>query len=204
MSPLRAVLFDMDGTLLLPLLHDEGLPEFKARWNIPAHKLIIPSLPGLPLAAAEEFDVLERDMAERGEARPGVTDLLADLNRLGVHTGLVTNNSTASVQTMLERNYMPFQVTRTRADGPMKPEPDLILDALMELGAPAAQTVFVGDTAPDLGAAQAAGVRACLLLAEPWNETLGGDDGFRVHRVQGILALRPILVRYGAPAALGG
>jgi phosphoglycolate phosphatase len=198
-GPLRAVLFDMDGTLLAPL--DDGLPAFKERWGIPVTSFVVPTLPSLPPEATEEFVVLERDVASRAVVRPGIPDLLRDLERSGVEVGLVTNNSFESVNAVLTRHELVFPTVRTRADGVMKPAPDLLYSALEEIGVNPADAVMVGDTRPDLGAAVSAGMRACLLVAEPWNETLVPHEAAATHveRVEGIPALRAALLRLGAP-----
>jgi HAD superfamily hydrolase (TIGR01509 family) len=197
-TPLRAVLFDMDGTLLSPL--DDGLPAFKARWGIPSSELVVPNLPRLPRAALEDFVALEADVASRAVPRAGIRDLLRDLERLGVRVGLVTNNSMESVNAVVTRHEMPFPVVRTRADGPMKPAPDLVHSALGALEVGPHDAVLVGDTAADAGAARAAGLRGCLLIAEPWNAALEGPG---VRRVGGLHALRLALIEAGAPEALG-
>ncbi|HWG85341.1 MAG TPA: HAD-IA family hydrolase [Deinococcales bacterium] len=201
--PLQAVLFDMDGTLLAPL--DDGLPAFKARWSIPANQFVVPNLPSLPPLATEEFIALERDVAARAVVRPGIRELLHDLEARGVKVALVTNNSFESVNSVLTAHEIAFPTVRTRADGPIKPAPDLLLSALADMGVQPADAVMVGDTRPDLGAALRAGVRACLLIAEPWNENLvdAGTDATPVRRVSGVPDLRVALEALGGPAGLG-
>ena len=196
-DPLRAVLFDMDGTLLDPI--DDGLPAFKDRWGIPRTQLVVPNLPRLPREATDEFIALEAGVADRSVPRPGIKDLLRDLERHGVRVALVTNNSLESANTVLTRHEMPFPVVKTRADGPMKPAPDLVLAALADVDARPEDAVFVGDTGADVGAARAAGLRGCVLMAEPWNEVFEGDG---VRRVTGVAALRDALVAAGAPGEI--
>lgn len=192
-----AVLFDMDGTLLAPV--DDGLPAFKDRWGIPRDRLVVPSLPGLPLEATEEFIELERRVARESVVRPGIPQLLSDLVAAGVGVALVTNNSVESANTVVTAHRLVFPVVRSREDGPMKPAPDLVLSALEALGVGPSDAVFVGDTRPDVGAARAAGLPMCLLFAEPWNEALEADD---VKRVLTAADLRLALVAAGAPEAL--
>jgi HAD superfamily hydrolase (TIGR01509 family) len=189
LNAVSAVLFDMDGTLLEPI--DDGLPEYKARWGIAPHELVVPSLPRLPAAAELEFIALEARVARDSRVRPGFHALLADLERAGVGVGIVTNNSAESVNTVLEKHELPIGVVRTRFDGPMKPAPDMLFQALEMLGAAPTDAVLVGDTHADAGAAVNAGLRACFLMAEPWNITLEDrSNGVPIKRVTDVTALR--------------
>jgi phosphoglycolate phosphatase len=53
-----------------------------------------------------------------------------------------------------------FQVLKSADDGPGKPNPDLMLDAMAETGAAPEQTLMVGDTSFDIMMAKAAGTQA--------------------------------------------
>ena len=53
-----------------------------------------------------------------------------------------------------------FQVLKSADDGPGKPAPDLMLDAMSETGVTPAQALMVGDTSFDIMMAKAAGARA--------------------------------------------
>ena len=196
LNAVQAVLFDMDGTLLEPI--DDGLPEYKARWGIAAHQLVVPSLLHLPAAAELEFIALEARVARDSRVRPGFHALLADLERAGVGVGIVTNNSAESVNTVLEKHELPISVVRTRFDGAMKPAPDMLFQALEILGVAPAHAVLVGDTHADAGAAVNAALRACFLMAEPWNVTLEDHtNGVPIKRVTDVMALRVELEALG-------
>ena len=191
---MRAVLFDMDGTILEPV--EDGLPEFKAHWSIEADQLVIPNLHRLPPEAAEAFRLLEVWVADQSVLRAGVRELLEELRAAGIKTALVTNNATSSAKTVLAKHQVSFDFVLSRDDAPMKPAPDMLLLALERLQTSASHAVMVGDTRPDLGAARSAKIPLCVLLAEPWNELLELDEpGFQVVRVQGIAGVREQLER---------
>lgn len=191
---LQAVLFDMDGTILEAV--EDGLPEFKAHWGIAPDQLVIPNLHRLPSEAAEAFRQLEVRVAEQSVLRAGVRELLEELRAAGIKTALVTNNATSSAETVLAKHSVSFDLVLTRDDAPMKPAPDMLLLALERLQSSPNHAIMVGDTRPDLGAAQNARIPLCLLLAEPWNELFELDEpGFQVVRVQGIAGVREQLER---------
>jgi HAD superfamily hydrolase (TIGR01662 family) len=196
MTTVRAVLFDMDGTLLEPI--DDGLPQFKERWGIARYELVVPNLPRLPPEAEQEFMALERRVARDSAVRPGVRELFADLERAGVGVAIVTNNSAESVNTVLTKHEIAVGVVRTRANAPMKPAPDMIVRALEILEVDAPNAILVGDTLADSGAAANAGLRACFLMAEPWNVALEASDAaVPIVRVQGVPELRVHLEKLG-------
>lgn len=184
----------MDGTILNPI--NDGLLEFKIRWGIPTDQLIIPNLPNLPEQASDEYNQLAEFEAVNSTLRNGVHELLESLKAAKIKTALVTNNSGASMKTVLTKHRVRFDLELSRDDAAMKPAPDMLLLALEKLQVLPSHAIMVGDTRPDLGAARNAGIALCVLLAEPWNELLEVDEpGFQVVRVQGIAGVRERLER---------
>jgi phosphoglycolate phosphatase len=57
-----------------------------------------------------------------------------------------------------------FAVLKTADDGPSKPHPQILEDAMLEVGASPATTVMIGDTAYDMAMARSAGAH-CLGVA---------------------------------------
>ena len=189
-NKLKAVLFDMDGTLLAPEEHS-SLLEFKARWGIAPEQLVIPNLSKLPADAYQGFIDLESSLAQHGVLRVGVTDLLETLRAKGVRTALVTNNSVDSAKTIIGKFNLHFDAVLTRDTAPMKPAPDMLLQALELLGVDVSNAVMIGDTAADSGAAIKANIAHCYLLSEPWNVALEGQG---VTRVTDFAALQTALL----------
>jgi HAD superfamily hydrolase (TIGR01549 family) len=56
-----------------------------------------------------------------------------------------------------------FVSVMTLADAPPKPDPQMVLLAMLELGTAAGDTVFVGDKPSDRAAGRAAGVRTIMV-----------------------------------------
>ncbi len=169
----------MDGTILAPEEHS-SLLEFKARWGIPPEQLVVPNLSKLPQDAYDGFIKLESTLAQHSLLRVGVPQVLRALRDAGAKLALVTNNSSESAQVVTEKYDLHFDLILTRDDAPMKPAPEMLWQALSGLNIPTLNAVMVGDTSADVGAAKAAGVSHCYLMAEPWNEQFTGAGLTRV------------------------
>lgn len=105
--------------------------------------------------------------ASSGDLIPGARELVATLQTRGVRCALVTNNSRASVEVMLARFPLPFDLVLSRDDGSTKPSPALFLAALARFEIGPDRAISIGDAHLDLLAAHAAGVAEILLVRPP-------------------------------------
>lgn len=96
---------------------------------------------------------------------PGVVETLTALRAHGLPLGVCTNKAAHITTIALEAlGIAPFfaTVVGARDDIPRKPAPDMLLRALAALGATPAESLVVGDSKSDVGAARAAG---CPVIA---------------------------------------
>lgn len=183
---IRAVVFDVDGTLL------DTLPSLAAAANevlaeaglcaVPADRLRSALSEGLgPMfqhalalqteaSAADRGKALEASYFTRyaqhwlAQAAPyaGVPALLAELKSQGLLLGLCSNRDRPSIEALLACTGLDigFDAVVGLGDAARpKPAPDPLLRVLQQLGIPASQVLFVGDSAMDACCAEAAGVR---------------------------------------------
>jgi phosphoglycolate phosphatase len=201
-APVRAVLFDLDGTLLdtaadiaLALARafsDEGHTapgEDAVRTMIGrgAPMLVQRALAhgGLELEAARQAALLERFFHHYGRlqefdecaAQPyaGVHEGLAVLGGTGVPMAVVTNKQERFARGLVQRlGLAPWMRLVVGGDTceRRKPDPQPLQWACAQLGVEVGQAVMVGDSVNDVQAACAAGMR---VVCVPYGYNEGGD-----------------------------
>lgn len=191
-QPIRAVLFDLDGTLIdtLPDLHaaacamlnDLGRPPLPLE-SIRAYvgrgipnlikRVLANSLhvaedpnPPPPEAVASYRRHYARENGRNAKVYPGVLEGLASLRAQGVPLGVVTNKADTFIQPLLEQTglsgYFEVLVGGDRLPK-VKPDPMPLVWACGRLGVSPTETLFIGDSINDALAARAAGCPVFLL-----------------------------------------
>ena len=164
MSRFDGVIFDMDGTLIEPLL-DFG--QIRVELGIDAGAGILEALEAMDPARAEprKRRLLEHELssARRASLLPGAREILDRVRRAGLKTALLTRNAAEAMRIVLRRFDLRFDLAWSRENGPIKPEPDGIVRACLRLGIAPARTACVGDFRYDIAAANAAGAVSVLL-----------------------------------------
>lgn len=186
MMKYKAVLFDMDGTLLDTLadmaaavnhiLSVHGYPlrtveEVRAFVGNGARKLMERALP--PDVTGDAFEALLEEYRQWYEAHacvktapyPGIPAVLAALHRAGVRCAVVSNKPDGATRELAAR-FFPGLPAFGQQDGiPAKPAPDMVYHALAELGVEASAAAYVGDSEVDVALARNAGLP---LVAVSW------------------------------------
>ncbi|MBE6558569.1 MAG: HAD family hydrolase [Ruminococcaceae bacterium] len=181
----RAVIFDLDGTLLDTLddltnavnttLTALGLPgrtrdEVRSFVGDGVAKLMERAMPvGFdPQSAADGLARFKAYYADhcREKTAPyeGIPSLLADLQKMGLHTGIVSNKFDGAVKALSKHYFgdlIEVAVGERESEGiRKKPAPDTLLMAMGSLGVSPQETLYVGDADTDIMTARGAGV-AC-------------------------------------------
>lgn len=178
---LRAVLFDLDGTLV-DTLDDiaDAMNHALASHGLPVHppdayrglvgegvaRLVERALPedrqGLHDAVTEELrDYYTEHMLDRSVPYPGVPALLDALVERAVPMAVLSNKPQPATAWMVDRLFdrWPFAaVMGERDDLPRKPDPDGALAIAAEVGIPPAAWLYLGDTRTDMETATRAGM----------------------------------------------
>ena len=182
-SPVDAVMFDMDGTLvdsraaLVSSYRDAStqvlgaphpteeleLEEILKLRGSEAFPLIVGDDPDTLAAFRTAFQAAYAAHGARAVGFPGLVDALKRLTAMGVPLGIATSKARARLDLDLERlgiaEYFAFTVSGDEVpDG--KPAPDPIIAVAAGIGVPVENGLYVGDGENDVIAAHAAGMRA--------------------------------------------
>jgi len=185
MSPIRTVVFDLDGTLvdtapdltnaLNFVLTREGLPAVpleaaRAMIGAGARKLIERGLevdgraagPGDVTRLTNDFiDHYAAHIADQSRPFEGLEDALDDLAALGYRFAVCTNKLEWLSKLLLEQLGLSARFSAIcGADtfGVSKPDPAILRQTIIRAGGDVASAVMVGDAGPDVGVARRAGI----------------------------------------------
>ncbi|MEA2101445.1 MAG: HAD family hydrolase [Thermodesulfobacteriota bacterium] len=179
---MRAVFFDMDGTLLDTIediarsmnhvLHDLGFPIH----DIGQYKLFVGNgmemLVERAIGLSPDTDIwtsamqmMEKRYAghcmDRTVPYPGIMEMLDALWSRDVRTAVLSNKPDLFTKKMADRFFgaSGFDLVRGTIEGiPHKPNPAAALDMASRMGIAPEEIVFVGDTGVDMATARSAGM----------------------------------------------
>ena len=184
---IKAVVFDMDGTILDTLedlrssvnhaLREHDMPE---RSSMEIRSFLGSGMVYLIHRAVPEGTDAETEAsvlashkayypqhcAEQKSPYPGITGLLRAIRNAGIKTAVVSNKSDENVQTLV-RDYFDGLFTAAvgaREGVPRKPSPELVEIALTELGVSQEEAVYIGDSDVDVATAKASGLSMITVL----------------------------------------
>ncbi len=195
---IRGLLFDFDGLLVdtespsrlvwEELYREYGFELPRERW---AGNIGTLDEPFDPLRHLDELGGLDRatltdrrrarewELVDLEELRPGVEDYLAEADRRGLKTGIVSSGSRWWIDPILERLERAHGWDAiVAADGNAsraKPRPTLYLDALATLGIEADEAIAFEDSPNGVRAATAAGI-FCVAVPNPITATLAFEN----------------------------
>ncbi len=189
--PIRAVIFDLDGTITQPYFDFDAIRE----------EIGMGKDEGPVLEAMEKMSVHQRQRAERilhdheekalaaSKLNPGAGETLNALRHRGLPIGILTRNRKCNAQALAEKHGLHFDAIVGREDGPVKPDTFGVLHLCRQFGVAPAETMLVGDYLYDLLCARAAGATAVLIANHPQADRFAAQADFAIDRLDEILGL---------------
>lgn len=189
--PIRAVIFDLDGTITRPYLD----------FGVIRDEIGIGQSEGPVLEAMEKMTTEQRQRAERilyhheeralaaSTLNPGARETLAELRRRALPIGILTRNRKCNAQAVASKHDLHFDAIVGREDGPVKPDAFGVLHLCQEFGVSPAETLLVGDYVHDLECARAAGATAVLIANHRRADEFARQADFRIDTLDEILRI---------------
>ena len=185
-QPFRLVVFDLDGTLvdsqgvisraMALAFVDQGLEppvqgSVRRVVGLRLEEAIARLLgdrdeAGLVAPLAARYREIFFDLRSRPDhlepLYPGAREALARLNRPDVILAIATGKNRRGLLACLDYHEIghEFAILKSADDGPGKPNPGILIDAMAEAGVAPHETVMIGDTTYDMTMAAGAAVRA--------------------------------------------
>ncbi|MEK8079599.1 N-acetylmuramic acid 6-phosphate phosphatase MupP [Pseudomonas sp. XK-1] len=184
---LRAVLFDMDGTLLdsapdfiaisQAMRIDRGLPAIDdklirdqisggARAMVAANFVMGPEAEGFEALRLEFLERYQRHCAVLTRPFDGINELLDEIEQARLIWGVATNKPVRYAEPIMQQLGLaqrsavlvcPDHVSRS------KPDPEMLLLACSQIGIQPGEALFVGDDERDIEAGRAAGCKTAAV-----------------------------------------
>jgi HAD superfamily hydrolase (TIGR01549 family) len=169
--PYKGIIFDMDGTLTVPLLDfnrikqelgivEGDIAEIIESWPEPRRTL------GWKL-----IEKYEQEASENNQLQPDALEVLSRFASGRIRLGIITRNTMESVEKLLKTKLtVAFDIILTREFPQMKPSPEPVFYILEKWNMAPDECLMVGDYIHDIQAANAAGAVSCY-----YKNTHGGD-----------------------------
>lgn len=183
---IKAVLFDLDGTLadtapdligtLNRLLTEEGrapLPCAALRRHVSGGTRALigqgfgltPDDPGYAILAERFLGLYERHVCDESQLFPGIPELLDTLEQTGIRWGIVTNKGQRFTEPLVRQLGLAARaacVISGDSAARAKPHPDPLLLACAQAAVAPQHSLYLGDDLRDIQAGHAAGMLAVV------------------------------------------
>jgi HAD superfamily hydrolase (TIGR01509 family) len=195
--PIRAVIFDLDGTITQPYFDFDAIRE---EIGIDRHG-------GPILEAMEKMTPSQRQRAEailhfheekavtESSLNPGARETLAALRDRGIPIGILTRNRKCNATAVAQRHDLCFDAVVGREDGPVKPHAFGVLHLCDRFAVRPPEAMVVGDYLFDLLCARAAGAVPVLIANHDRAAEFATHADFTVQTLHELL---PIVDNYHA------
>ena len=163
--PIKAVIFDLDGTITQPYFDFDAIREEigLTRDSGPILESMDKMTPQERRRAEDILHRHEQEALEASKLNAGARRTLSALRSAGIRVGILTRNKRSNAFAIAAKHGLQFDAVVGREDGPVKPDAFGVLELCRQFGVEPSETFLVGDYLFDLLCAKSAGAGAVLL-----------------------------------------
>ncbi len=189
--PIKAVIFDLDGTITQPYFDFDAIRE----------EIGLAKDSGPVLESMEKMTAQQRQNAEKilyyheqkavteSKLNANAKQTLSALRAAGIHIGVLTRNRRSNALAIARKHKLKFDTVIGREDGPVKPDAFGVLRICGQFGVEPKETMLVGDYLFDLLCAKAAGAVAVLLANHNQADEFAEHADFCIDDISRILEI---------------
>jgi HAD superfamily hydrolase (TIGR01509 family) len=162
---IKAVIFDLDGTITEPYLDFDTI-RAEIGLSPDAGPLLeaMEKMTGAERKKAEEIlSKHEQSAIEHSTLNAGATETLKQLRRMKINIAVLTRNTRSNASAVAKKHNIEFDAVVDRNDGPVKPDPFGVKRLCEFFKVKPEQVLVVGDYLFDMQSAKAAGATAVLI-----------------------------------------
>jgi HAD superfamily hydrolase (TIGR01549 family) len=163
--PIRAVIFDLDGTITQPYFDFDAIRREigVAADGGPILEAMEHMTPQQRRRAEEILDSHEEQALAASALNPGAQEALSGLRDRGIRVGVLTRNRKRNALAVAAKHSLHFDAVVGREDGPVKPDAYGVLHLCRSFGVEPTEALLVGDYLYDMLCARAAGAIPVLI-----------------------------------------
>jgi HAD superfamily hydrolase (TIGR01549 family) len=163
--PIKAVIFDLDGTITEPFFDFDAIrQEMGFAPNAgPVLELMGRMTPKQRENAERILLAHEEKAVAESTLNPGAREVLDELRRRKIQIGILTRNKRENAFAVAEKHGLKFDAVVGREEGPVKPDAFGVQYLCRQFGIKPGESLVVGDYLFDLLCARAAGAIPVLL-----------------------------------------
>ncbi len=189
--PIKAVIFDLDGTITQPYFDFDVIRE-----EIGLAKDSGPVLESMEKMTAQQRQDAEKilyyheqEAVTESKLNANAKQTLSALRTAGIHIGVLTRNRRSNALAIARKHKLKFDTVIGREDGPVKPDAFGVLRICEQFGVEPEETMLVGDYLFDLLCAKAAGAVAVLLANHNQADEFAEHADFCIEDISRILEI---------------
>jgi len=189
--PIRAVIFDLDGTITQPYLDFDMIRQEigLTRDGTPILEAMEKMTPQQRRRAEAVLHFHEERAVAESQLNPGAQETLAALRKRGIQVGVLTRNRKCNALAIAAKYGLHFDAIVGREDGPVKPDTFGVLHLCRSFAVAPADTLLVGDYLFDLLCARAAGAIPVLIANHEQAKEFAAHADFTVEKLDEVLQI---------------